>query len=76
MVLSDLSAGQSAQIVNMQAMEPAMRKKLLNLGFLPKAKVELLRLAPMGDPVVIRCANSSIALRKAIISKIKVELLK
>jgi len=75
MVLSDLSAGQSATIVNMQQMEPVMRKKLLNLGFLPKAKVELLRLAPMGDPIVIRCANSSIALRKAVIGQIKVELL-
>jgi ferrous iron transport protein A len=75
MVLSDLNAGQSAHIVNMHDMEPIMRKKLLNLGFLPKAKVDFLRLAPMGDPVVIRCASSSIALRKSIISKIKVELL-
>jgi Fe2+ transport system protein FeoA len=75
MVLSDLSAGQSATIVNMQQMEPVMRKKLLNLGFLPKAKVELLRFAPMGDPVVIRCANSSIALRKTVIRQIEVELI-
>ncbi len=74
MVLSDLNAGQSASIVNMNAMEPAMRKKLLNLGFLPKARVELLRLAPMGDPIVIRCANSRIALRKAVVGKIKVEI--
>lgn len=75
MVLSDLSAGQTATIINMQKMEPVMRKKLLNLGFLPKAKVELLRLAPMGDPIVIRCANSSIALRKAVVGLINVELL-
>lgn len=76
MVLSELNAGQSAEIVNMHKMEPIMRKKLLNLGFLPKAKIELLRLAPMGDPIVIRCANSSIALRKAVVSNIQVELLK
>jgi len=75
MDLSDLSAGQCAQIINMHEMEPIMRKKLLNLGFLPKANIELLRLAPMGDPVVIRCANSSIALRKSVVEKIKVELL-
>lgn len=75
MVLSDLSIGQRAQIVNMHNLAPTMRKKLLNLGFLPQAKVELLRLAPMGDPVVIRCASSSIALRKAIIENINVELL-
>lgn len=75
MVLSELSAGQAAQILNMHDMDAGMRKKLLNLGFLPKARVELLRLAPMGDPVVIRCANSSIALRKAVVEKINVELL-
>lgn len=75
MVLSDLNAGQHAQITNMHALEPVMRKKLLNLGFLPQAKVELLRFAPMGDPIVVRCANSSIALRKTVLRKIQVELL-
>ncbi len=74
MVLSDLKVGQSASIINMQAMEPVMRKKLLNMGFLPKANVELLRIAPMGDPIAVRCANSSIALRKTLASQIKVEL--
>tara|TARA_R110001583_G_scaffold10698_9_gene49247 strand:+ start:40551 stop:40781 length:231 start_codon:yes stop_codon:yes gene_type:complete len=74
MVLSELKEGQSAHIINMHEMDPVMRKKLLNLGFLPKAKVELLRMAPMGDPIVVRCASSSIALRKIILSKINVEL--
>lgn len=75
MLLSEINVGQSAQIVDMHGMQSSMRKKLLNMGFLPKAKIEMLRLAPMGDPVMIRCANSSIALRKAIVSKISVELL-
>ncbi|MFT6926321.1 MAG: ferrous iron transport protein A [Psychromonas sp.] len=74
MVLSDLEVGQTANIVNMQDMEPVMRKKLLNLGFLPKAKIKLLRLAPMGDPLAIRCANNNIALRKMLASQIEVEL--
>ncbi|WP_019615012.1 FeoA family protein [Psychromonas ossibalaenae] len=74
MVLSDLKVGQSASIINMHEMEPVMRKKLLNMGFLPKANVELLRIAPMGDPIAVRCANSSIALRKTLASQIKVEL--
>jgi Fe2+ transport system protein FeoA len=50
-----------------------MRKKLLNLGFLPKAKIQLLRIAPLGDPIAVRCANSSIALRKSIAKQIIVE---
>ena len=74
MVLSDLKVGQTASIVNMHDMEPVMRKKLLNLGFLPKAQIQLLRLAPMGDPLAIRCANNNIALRKMLANQIKVEL--
>jgi Fe2+ transport system protein FeoA len=73
MVLSELKVGQIANIININAIEPVMRKKLLNLGFLPKARIQLLRVAPMGDPIAVRCANSSIALRKSIAQKILVE---
>ena len=73
MRLSDLKVGQSANIVNINAIEPVMRKKLLNLGFLPKAQIQLLRVAPLGDPMAIRCANSSIAVRKSIANQIVVE---
>ena len=73
MMLSSLKAGQKANIVNMKKMDSAMRKKLLNLGFLPNAQVELLHLAPMGDPIAIRCAHSSIALRKSVASLIEVK---
>ena len=73
MILSQLKVGQTANIININAIEPVMRKKLLNLGFLPKAKVQLLRIAPLGDPIAIRCANSSIALRKSVAKQIIVE---
>tara|TARA_R110001583_G_scaffold34784_3_gene116407 strand:- start:4509 stop:4733 length:225 start_codon:yes stop_codon:yes gene_type:complete len=73
MILSELKVGQIASIVNINAIEPVMRKKLLNLGFLPKAKIQLLRVAPLGDPIAIRCANSSVALRKSIVNQIVVE---
>jgi len=74
MVLSELKAGQIANIVDMHDVAPTMRKKLLNMGFLPKAEIQLLRVAPLGDPLAIRCANSSIALRKTLANQIKVEL--
>ena len=73
MVLTELQLGQVANIVNINAIEPVLRKKLLNLGFLPKAQVQLLRIAPMGDPIAVRCANSSIALRKSIAKQIMVK---
>lgn len=73
MILSELKVGQSANIINMRDIEPVMRKKLLNMGFLPKARIQLLRVAPMGDPIAVRCANSSIALRKNLAQMIQVE---
>lgn len=73
MMLSELKVGEIANIVNINSIEPVMRKKLLNLGFLPKAKIQLLRIAPLGDPIAVRCANSSIALRKSIAKQIIVE---
>jgi len=73
MVLSELKVGQSAKVVNLNGIETVMRKKLLNLGFLPSATVQLMRVAPLGDPISIRCANSTIALRKNIAKKIIVE---
>ena len=73
MFLSELKVGQTANIININGIEPVMRKKLLNLGFLPKAKVQLLRIAPLGDPIAVRCANSSIALRKSVAKQIIVE---
>ncbi|RBW44561.1 ferrous iron transport protein A [Psychromonas sp. B3M02] len=73
MKLSELKTGQTASIVNINTLDPVMRKKLLNLGFLPRAKVQLLRTAPLGDPLAIRCANSSIAVRKSIAQQIIVE---
>ncbi|WP_298941872.1 FeoA family protein [uncultured Psychromonas sp.] len=73
MILSELKIGETASIININSIEPVMRKKLLNLGFLPKAKIQLLRVAPLGDPIAIRCANSAIALRKSIAKQIIVE---
>jgi len=73
MILSELKVGETANILNINVLDPTMRKKLLNLGFLPKAKIQLLRVAPLGDPIAVRCANSAIALRKSIANKIMVE---
>lgn len=73
MILSELKIGQVAKIVNINALDAVMRKKLLNLGFLPQAQIQLLRIAPMGDPIAIRCANSTIALRKSVAKLILVE---
>jgi ferrous iron transport protein A len=41
-----------------------MRRRLLDLGFVPGAIVKVLRKSPMGDPIAFRVCQTTIALRK------------
>lgn len=53
-----------------------MRRRLLDLGFVPGAIVEVLRKSPLGDPIAFRVSQTSIALRKEESIKIEGELIK
>lgn len=52
-----------------------MRRRLLDLGFVPGAIVEVIRKSPLGDPIAYRVSQTSIALRKEESSKIYGELI-
>ncbi|MEE3955832.1 ferrous iron transport protein A [Peribacillus frigoritolerans] len=52
-----------------------MRRRLLDLGFVPGAVVEVLRKSPLGDPIAFRVSQTSIALRKEESQKIEGELI-
>lgn len=62
--LSDLSPGQSARVsvINAQGM---LRQRLLDLGILPDARIDLERVGLGGDPVWIRCQGAHLALRRS-----------
>jgi len=42
----------------------AWRQKLLTMGILPGATLDVIRVAPLGDPVQIRTRRVSLALRQ------------
>lgn len=52
-----------------------MRRRLLDLGFVPGALVEVIRKSPLGDPIAFRVSQTSIALRKEESLKIEGELI-
>ena len=54
---------------------PAYRQKLLSLGMLPGSFFNIIRVAPMGDPVEIRVRGCSISLRKDEAASLNVEKL-
>ena len=64
--LADLPAGARARIVDVRdAASPSTARRLVDLGFTPGTEVEMLRRAPLADPVVFRVAGYEIALRRA-----------
>jgi Fe2+ transport system protein FeoA len=50
------------------------RRRLLDMGIVPGAAIEVRRVAPLGDPVLIRVKGYDLALRKVEAEHIQVEL--
>lgn len=75
MVLSELEPGQRARVVHFNQITRAVRKKLYSLGILPDTELELVRVAPMGDPIQIRASGINLALQKSLAAEIRVETL-
>ncbi len=62
--LRDLPVGGSGRIASHEG-EPALVQRLLEMGLTPGASVQVLRVAPLGDPMEIRVRGYSLSIRKA-----------
>ena len=71
--LTELKKGQKAIITDFDI--NAIPLKLLEMGCLPGNTVELLQVAPLGDPIYINVNDSHVAIRKEIAAGIDVEIL-
>ncbi|WP_410013224.1 ferrous iron transporter A [Sodalis sp. C49] len=50
---------------------PAYRQKLLSLGMLPGASFQVIRVAPLGDPIQIETRRMQLAVRRKDLSQLK-----
>ena len=73
MTLRDLTAGDRGQVAGYEEGGRAYRKKLLSMGLTPGTELEVVRVAPMGDPVEIRVRGTSVSLRKGEAEALQVE---
>ena len=60
--LNELEPGQTGVIQGYASAQPPIR--LLELGLLPGTEVEVIRLAPFGDPMDLRIRGYHLSLRK------------
>ncbi len=69
--LSDLAVGAWGEVEHVTA-RPAVTARLLDLGFVPGTKIEVLRRAPLGDPVLYGVRGAKLCLRRSEASRILV----
>ena len=73
MTLDKLPLGQEA-IITAVGGEGALRCRLLDMGLIPKTRVRVEKIAPLGDPLELRVRGYSLSLRKEDAGKIEVEV--
>jgi ferrous iron transport protein A len=72
MLLSEIQPGQVVQVAHI-AGDGSFRRRLMELGLVPGTRIELVRVAPLGDPVELLVRGASLSIRKAEASAIQVE---
>lgn len=63
MTLEELPIGGSA-IIKSVGGEGALRCRFLDMGLIPKTRVEVRKVAPMGDPIEIRLRGYELTIRR------------
>ena len=71
MTILDLKPGQVSRVVNWTIENPPAR--LLELGILPGTEIELVRYAPLGDPIDLKVRGYHLSIRKSEAALVRVE---
>lgn len=64
MQLKDMAIGSKGRVKSMNTSTPEYRKRLLMLGVTPGSTLEVIRVAPLGDPIELRIRGCLITVRK------------
>lgn len=63
MTLTELPIGQNARVASIND-KNAVTKRLMEMGVVPGAAVEVIKTAPFGDPIQIRVRGYNLAMRR------------
>lgn len=61
--LNNLQPGEKARIVKVLS-KGTVRRKLMDMGLVPGSEIEVIRTAPLGDPIEFRIKGYSLSIRK------------
>jgi Fe2+ transport system protein FeoA len=64
LALSGLRPGEKAVIRHVRTTSPRVKQRLMELGMTRGSSIELIRVAPMGDPLEVKIRGYRLSLRK------------
>ncbi|NCU31705.1 MAG: hypothetical protein EOM23_01945 [Candidatus Moranbacteria bacterium] len=71
--ISDLKPGDKGKIKKIEG-SSNLRRKLLDMGIIPGSPFEVIKLAPLGDPVDVKIKGYHLSLRKEEAATVLVEV--
>ncbi len=75
MKIKEMEVGQKAKVIKYATSDRNYRQKLLRMGLVKNAVFELIRIAPLGDPVEIKLQDFNLSLRKDEADALEIEVI-
>jgi len=75
MYLGELKVGQRAKVIQLEVQNKEVRRHLLDMGLTRGIEVEVIKKAPMGDPIDIKIRDYELCISKENLNQIKVEVI-
>lgn len=72
--LKEMQIGERGRVLGFEEGGRAYRRKLLSMGLTPGVEFQVLRVAPLGDPVEVKVRGSNLSLRRDEAAALRVEL--
>ncbi len=72
MTINDLAVGEEGQIKEVLG-EGVLRLRFLDMGLIPRTKVKVQKIAPLGDPIQISIRGYELTIRREDAKKITIE---
>jgi ferrous iron transport protein A len=72
MTLKQVSCGQSVTVLKLEG-EGAVKRRIMDMGITKGTRIEIRKVAPLGDPIEITVRGYELSVRKADADKIIVE---
>ncbi len=70
MTVQDLRPGESGKIIGFES--SGATNRLMEMGMLPGSEVQVVRLAPFGDPMDLKVGGYHLSIRKAEAAQIRI----